>query len=976
MKTTFRALLCLSACAAILTVAPAIEFVHAQNRMTFSKSSSASGHVALGLALRKLSVSAVFLQAPAHPDDETNALFTYFGYGQGMRVIDVQNNRGDGGQNEIGPELFRDIAVLRTSELLSAHRIDGAEQYFTRAIDYGYSFDPEEVINKWGRKDIVGDYVRLWRTLRPDVIITMNIQGRGGDRAHEATTVLVKESFRAAGDPNMYPEQIAEGLHPWQPKKIYFAGVPVQPGGGRGNPADAAKLTPVPTDSYDELLGRTYAEIASDAHSMHKCQGVGGLGGRGGPGGGGRGGQTGPGGAAADNGRGGSGETAGGGRGAGRGRGGQAAPGAQGAQGGFGGLGGGRGYSLVDTTLPGQMGKQESGVFDGIDTSLTSIAQYAAPNPPAALTQALNSILAHAQAAQKSFAAGNDAGTAAPIEAGLTEIRTLRSQLDSMGLNDAARYEVDFRLKQKERDYEDAVIAAHDITFDALADDGLVIGGQPVQLTMTALNHGASEVSVTGVSISGFSDPASCQPGAARKDATYTCSVGAHIPLDAKLTTPYFDDNYWKHPENQAIQIFDPSVPFGVPFAPSPFRVIFHVKAGSVEVTEELPVEYRYVKDIYFGDKRMELNVVPEFSARVTPTLAVFPTSAAAAKPAEREIHVSVTNGGKGAAKATVALELPAGWKCSPANVPINFSHEDEALSARFTVTPPAGAKPGDYALKAVVTSSVTGDTRFTNGYQEIEYPHIQRRQVIKPAEIALKVIDVKIAPSLSVGYIEGVGDQVPQAIQQLGAKLSYIDQDELAWGDLSKHDVIVTGVRAYERRADLRAYNRRLLDYVERGGTVIVQYNKTEFNREDYGPYMARVSGNRVSDETVPVKVLVPNDPVFNFPNKIGPSAWANWVQERGLYFIGDKDPKYVDLVSMVDSFKDNPGEKLGSLIEVKYGKGRWLYVGLGLWRQLPAGTTGAYQLMANLISLPKAPVAAAARPASTQKAGGGGLH
>src|SRR3984957_11504656 len=176
----------------------------------------------IALAQNRLSVSGTFLQAPAHPDDETNALFAYFGYGMGLRVIDVQNNRGDGGQNEIGPELFRNMAVLRTSELLSAHRVDGAEQYFTRAIDYGYSFDPEEVIGKWGRTDIVGDYVRLIRTLRPDVMLTMNIQGRGGDRAHEATTILVHEAWKTAGDPAMYPEQIREGLRPWQPKKLYF----------------------------------------------------------------------------------------------------------------------------------------------------------------------------------------------------------------------------------------------------------------------------------------------------------------------------------------------------------------------------------------------------------------------------------------------------------------------------------------------------------------------------------------------------------------------------------------------------------------------------------------------------------------------------------------------------------------------------------------------------------------------------------
>ena len=902
MKRPFRKWIALAGvCLALLTM-------QAQNRLSYSPLSAISGHTALGLALRKLSVSGTFLQAPAHPDDESNGLFALFGYGMGLRVIDVQNNRGDGGQNEIGPELFRNMAVLRTSELLSAHRVDGAEQYFTRAIDYGYSFDPEEVIGKWGRKDIVGDYVRLWRTLRPDVIVTMNIQGRGGDRAHEATTVLVRESFRAAGDASMYPAQIAEGLRPWQPKKLYFAGS--APGGGRGGVQGASeaapRLTPVNTGTYNPLLGRTYSEIGNDARSYHKCQGMGigvGFGGGRGP-----------------------------------------APPA----------GRGGGYSLVDTSVAGEMEKQESTLFDGIDTSLTGIAQYAGTNPPRALSDALAAILADAKAARKAFAEGNDAGTAPPAEAGLAAIRALLAQLAGMGLDDAARYEIDFRLRGKERDYEDALLAAHDIAFDALADDGLVVDGQPVQLRLQAANHGASDISVTGVEIAGFEGHGDCTAAAAKKGDAYTCSTQVHVPKDAKLTTPYFNDNYWKHPENQAIQIFDPGVPFGVPFAPTPFRATFHIKVGDVELSKELPIEYRYVKDIYFGDKRMELSVVPAFSVRISPDLAVIPASV---KPVEREVDVTVTNGGKGAAKATVTLDPPAGWTVSPAAAQIAFTHEDEALSARFQVTVPSTAKIGNYTLHAIVTSPDTGDRKFTNGYLEIEYPHIQRRQVILPAEIAMKVVEVKTVPGVSVGYIVGVGDSVPPAIEQLGAKLSFIGPDELAWGDLSKHDVIVTGVRAYERRDDLRAYNRRLLDYVNRGGTVIVQYNKMEFNREEYGPYPAKVSGNRITDETAPVKVIVPNDPIFNFPNLIGPAAWADWVQERGLYFLGDKDAKYLDLVSMTDPFKDNPGEKLGSLVECKYGKGKWIYLGLGLWRQLPAGTVGAYQLLANLIGLPKAP-------------------
>ena len=435
------------------------------------------------------------------------------------------------------------------------------------------------------------------------------------------------------------------------------------------------------------------------------------------------------------------------------------------------------------------------------------------------------------------------------------------------------------------------------------------------------------------------------------------------MPKDARLTSPYFHDNYWKHSESQAINTFDPGVPFGVPFAPSPFRATFHLKAGSVDVTSEVPVQFRYVKDVYYGDKRMELNVVPAFSVRVTPPLAVIPSSAAM-KPVEREIHVAVTNGTKGASQAIVTLALPAGWRATPASVPISFAHEDESLSARFQVTAPAQVKTGEYTLRAVVTSPATGPEKFGNGYQVIEYPHIQRRQVIKPAEATLKVVDVKVTSNLNVGYVVGVGDQVPEAIQQLGAKLAFIDPDEMAWGDLSKHDVIITGVRAYERRADLRAYNRRLLDYAERGGTVIVQYNKMEFNQAEYGPFPAKVSGNRVSDELVPVKILAPTHALFNFPNKIGAKTWDGWVQERGLYFLGEKDKKYTDLISMVDSFKDNPGEKLGSLVEGKVGKGRWIYLGLGLWRQLPAGTDGAYQLLSNLISLPKATAATVRGP------------
>jgi len=932
--------------------------VAAQNRKNFSIVNEEGGHIALGLALRKLGVASTFLQAPAHPDDETNSLFTTFGYGQGMRVIDVQNNRGDGGQNEIGPELFRDIGVLRTAELLAAHEIDGAEQFFTRAIDYGYSFDPNEAIKFWGREAIVGDYVRHFRTLRPDIVVTMNIQGGGGDRAHEAQTILVREGYEAAGDPTKYPEQLKEGLRPWKPYKLYFSGTGVGgPGrGGRGGPGGAAGAAggapppaPVGPDgkspphvdridmsTYDTLLGRTYQEIAGDARSNHKCQGVGGVpaipgiaaGGRGGPGGG----RGGPGGAGA---------------------GGPAAA--------------GNPYTLVGSLNADAFTRPEGGLFDGIDTTLNGVARYAGANPPPALVSGLATITEQAQKAKQFFATGNDSDTVTPIAAGLAALRALRAGLGSMGLNDNARYEIDFRLKNEEGDWEKALLAAHSLTFNVIANDGLVIAGQPISVSFSVVNRGGQDVTVSDVVISGFEGAAPCTAATIQKNGAFTCTSAATVPKNAKVTEPYFTDNYWKNPKNPARYDFDPSVPFGVPFAPTPFRATFKIKADGLEVTRDQPVEFRYVEDVFFGDKRMELNVVPAYSVKVTPALAIVPAAtattaaAAAAKPVTREIFVAVTNGTKGASDVNVALDVPAGWKVSPASAPLSFLNEDEALSARFVLTAPAAAKVGDYSVKAVVTSKTTGTQQFSNGYQVIEYPHIQRRQVIKPAETTVKVVNVKIAPGLKVGYIMGVGDMVPPSIEQLGAKLTFIDTNELAWGDLSKYDVIVTGVRAYERRDDLRAYNRRLIDYVFKGGTVLVNYNKGEFNGtgNGYGPYPARIGGSgvsgRVNDETVPAKLLVPTHPAFTFPNKIGVTVWDNWTQERGQYFLGQKDAKYTDLVSFVDSFPDNPGEQFGGLVEAKYGKGRWVYIGLGLWRQLPAGTVGAYQLMANLLSLPK---------------------
>ncbi len=236
------------------------------------------GSVGLALQLRKLSSGTSFLHTAAHPDDEDNGLLVLLSRGRGIRTSLLTATRGDGGQNEIGPELFEAIGILRSEELMAVHRIDGVEQYFTRAYEFGYSFSVEETLQKWGKEEILGDFVRVLRTVRPDVVVSLPPEGEGGGQHHQASAILTREAFRAAADPARFPEQIAEGLRPWQALKLYSRkAVGAGPGREKEKKEDSETLVRIDTGAYDPLLGRTYYQMGSEARSNHKCQGMGQL---------------------------------------------------------------------------------------------------------------------------------------------------------------------------------------------------------------------------------------------------------------------------------------------------------------------------------------------------------------------------------------------------------------------------------------------------------------------------------------------------------------------------------------------------------------------------------------------------------------------------------------------------------------------------------------------------------------------------
>jgi LmbE family N-acetylglucosaminyl deacetylase len=869
--------------------------------------SAMTGRPALELQLRKLDTVGNLMMTTAHPDDENNALLAYYGLTKGFRTSLVTATRGEGGQNEIGPEIFEALAVLRTEELLAVHKFDGAEQYFTRAVDFGFSFSVEETLEKWGGQVILGDFVRMIRTIRPDVIVGFVFDGEGGGQHHQTSSRITAQAFRAAADPNAFPDQIAAGLRPWQAKKFYYTAGFGGPRGGAPQGEGASTLLQFTGgEAYDPILGRTCNEIAGEARSMHKCQGMS-----------------------------------------------QLLP-LPGVSDGFGPPGGPRGYRLRDTVLNGGVNRPDPEMFDGVDTSIGSLAGYAGATAPAALTSALATIATRVADARTAVLSKGAGAAVAPLAAGLAAVRTLRADLKGMGLPAAGAYEIDVRLAQKERQFTDALVLAADVRLEAIGNDGLVVAGQPVQVQVIAANRGEAPVTMSG-ELTGFaSATGDCAAAPVAPKGARNCRLTATVPADARLTAAHF-----KYATDAARFVLDPDVPFGLPFRPTPFVASVALTIGGQNLTVPVPVASRSEGNLYSGEKRAELHVVPKFAVSATPEIVVVP---AADAKATRDVRVTVVNHSKSGATAEVALQVPQGWRVQPATQNVTFSREDEASTVRFTLSPPppaqlaAAVKQGQSHLTVRATARENG-VSYAQGYQVVEYPHTTRRHVLRAPEVAVSVLDLKVKPNLTVGYVMGVGDEVPQALEQLGARVELVSDDQLAWGDLGRYDVIMTGVRAYERRADLRAYNQRLLDYAKAGGTVIVHYNKFEFNEAQYGPYPGKVSSRRVTDENSPVKLLVPEHPVFTTPNRLTDADWKDWRQERGTYFFDKGDPNYVDLVEFTEPYPYNQGPKLGGLVEAKVGTGRWIYLGIGLWRQLPAGTDGAYRLMANLISLGTAP-------------------
>ena len=883
-----------------------------------------TGATGLGLALRQLPNDGAVLYVTAHPDDENNGVLVALNRGRGLKTSLLTVTRGDGGQNEIGSELFQAIGILRSEELAAVHRYDGADQYFTRAFEFGYSFSVEETFEKWGKEEILRDVVKVIRTVRPDVILTMNRDGQAGGQHHMGSARLAHEAFRVAADPTRFPEQLQAGLRPWQARKIYQAGGG-NPGGGAALSAAGGAAPPqtpvrVPTGDFDPLLGMSWAQFGQRARANHLCQGMGQM---------------------------------------------ETRPGESGGS-----------FSLYDSE-PRVTGTEEDILAD-VDTTVRRMARFAAGQEAAVPTLAkdLDAIYATSREAMDAFDMRAPHKTMPALVKGLGQVRALRSTVASSTLSADARQELLWRIDRKEQDFMKALQFAQGLVVHVNVADGNVVRGQSFEVTAQVFNTGPEPMTVNEVTLhvpQGWTATLKQgQPGAIAYNEAATLIYSVTVGPNARYSQPYWKRSTAKGPGSDRYEIEIPEHHL-LPWSPPDVTATIKYTAGGASASLNAPAYYRYDGPWVGGEKQKVVNIVPNVSVKLTPSIAVVPVAAGGQK---KEFRVSVLNNAPSASDVSVSLEVPAGWRVEPASTTLKFSVEEEEMSAQFFVTPPARVTPGEAEIRAV---AVRGNETFREGYQVIAYNHIQTRHLFHPALSKVKMIEVTVPANRQVGYVMGSGDEVPDAIRQLGATVTMLSPEEVAFGDLSKYTTIVLGIRAYEKRPDLRAYNQRLFDFARAGGHLVVQYNKTAMNQlgggqagpppgaftggggrggrgsappaSPYVPYPGGITSNRVTVEETAIRVLEDGTTEMSSPNRITAADFDGWVQERGLYFFGANDPRYTDILAATDPWAFNPGEKKGMLTVAQLGKGTWTYVGLGLWRQLPAGVPGAYRILANLI-------------------------
>ena len=855
-----------------------------------------TGANGLKLMLRRLQTTGRLMQVDAHPDDEDGGMLTLEARGKGVSTLLMTLNRGEGGQNELGSNLFDVLGVVRTLEVLAADRYYGVEQRFSRVADFGYSKTPEETFQKWQGHDIaLGDIVRVIRTFRPDVLIArFSGTERDGHGHHQASAILTKEAFRAAADPKRFPEQIAEGLQPWQPKKLYIGNVC----GFGASSCDAGNYTvKLNTGKDDPLLGESYVQFAIEGLRHQQSQALGGV---------------------------------------------SVPKGDRFAY-----------YKLVDSVVDSPKDKDghEQDFFDGIDTTLPGLASRLGSEEEKVpwLREELSRI--QQQIAEAEHNSDRDsAKSAMALLSGRKAADDLLQRIQQSSLSDDAKKLLRIELEAKNNQFQQAANVALGVkltaTYDAPSASSpesaaMAVPGESVAVKALGNATGGTVVSATLIL-----DAPSCQlstQGAMSADKPSYAEFDFRITPCAKAgyTRPYWHRH---DPERDALNTIDEPQYQTLPFPPPPFHVrveyLYKGLAGSIEA----PVMVRF-KQPDGSEGEHPLAIGPKFSIALSPSNSVIPTD----KVGSTRVKTTARDQGNDS-QAQIALNVPNGWRADPSHETVKIP-KDESKDASFQVFP-SKLEEGETHIRAELTSE---EKAYGEEYTVVTREDLGAFYYYQPAVQRVSIVDVKVPKDLSIGYIMGAGDDIPTVLEQIGINVTMIPADKLANEDLSKYQTIVLGIRAYDTQKGVIDNNKRLLDFVKDGGRLVVQYNTMgsfgvpiDFNSGKYTPYPTTLSRARVSVEEAPVKILDPANPIFHSPNEISQKDFDGWVQERGLYFMSQWDSNFTPLL---ESHDPGEGEQKGGLLVAHYGKGTYIYTGYAFFRQLPAGVPGAVRLFVNLV-------------------------
>ena len=495
-----------------------------------------------------------------------------------------------------------------------------------------------------------------------------------------------------------------------------------------------------------------------------------------------------------------------------------------------------------------------------------------------------------------------------------------------------------------------AIAVSAGLVMDARSSSLALVPGRSVEVVVELFNGGPYSVLIENVLVEMPRDwtlapldlPSSdIAPG---EQATARFSIA--VPLDAELTQPYF----LKRPRNGSLYDWTDTPPElkGLPFDPPVLTAVAKIKLLGASITVQREVTYRH-NDQATGEIRNPVRVVPEVDVKISPKRLVWPSGGAR----EKTFAVTLTHNGVDTVSGTVVLDA-ADWRM-PQAVPFTFERFGESKVFNFRISKPLGVESAAVEIAAIATTD--DGRRFAQGIELVDYPHIRSASSVVQATADILVAPIKLPIVKAIGYVRGAADRVPEALQQVGLPIEMLGAEALASADLSIFDVIVIGSRAYESDPAVVKYNDRLLEYAQGGGLLLVQYQQYQFARGGFAPYPITITRphDRITDETAPVTVLVPDSPIFTSPNSIGPEDWEGWPQERGLYFAGEWDDAYTPALEMKDP---NREPVQGGLLVAKYGAGTYVYTGISFFRSLPAGVPGAYKLFLNLLNLTRGSV------------------